>query len=87
MNDLITVAMAVYNAESYVAKAINSIIYQNYKNLEIINKLDNKKTLKEFKDKVKSLEDCRVYALPSKSDRFRLAYEFSKIENSKKKRR
>ena len=57
------------------------------KNLEIINKLDNKKTLKEFKDKVKSLEDCRVYALPSKSDRFRLAYEFSKIENSKKKRR
>ena len=42
---------------------------------------------KEFKDKVKSLEDCRVYALPSKSDRFRLAYEFSKIENSKKKRR
>ena len=36
MNDLITVAMAVYNAESYVAKAINSIIYQNYKNLEII---------------------------------------------------
>ena len=57
------------------------------KNLEIINKLDNKKTLKEFKDKVKSLEDCRVYALPSKSDRFRLAYEFSKLENSKKKRR
>lgn len=69
----------------YNEETVLSILSSN--NLEIINKLDSKKTLKEFKNKVKSLEDCKVFALPSNSDRFRLAYEFSKIENSKKKRR
>ena len=61
--------LAVYEEESFI----------------LINKFDNKKTLKYFKDKVKLLDDCKVFALPSNSDRFRLAYEFSKIENSKKK--
>lgn len=69
----------------YNEETVLSILSNN--DLEVINKLDSKKTLKEFKDKVKSLEDCKVFALPSNSDRFRLAYEFSKIENSKKKRR
>lgn len=75
----------VLNLYRYNEETILSILSNN--NLEIINKFDNKKTLKEFKDKVKSLDDCKVFALPSNSDRFRLAYEFSKIENSKKKRR
>lgn len=75
----------VLNLYRYNEETILSILSNN--NLEIINKYDNKKTLKEFKDKVKSLDDCKVFALPSNSDRFRLAYEFSKIENSKKKRR
>ena len=75
----------VLNLYRYSEETILSILSNN--NLEIINNFDNKKTLKEFKNKVKSLEDCKVFALPSNSDRFRLAYEFSKIENSKKKRR
>lgn len=75
----------VMSSYRYNEETILSILSNN--NLEIINKFDNKKTLKEFKNKVKSLEDCKVFALPSNNDRFRLAYEFSKIENSKKKRR
>lgn len=34
--ELITIAVAVYNAENYVAKAIESIRNQDYKNIEII---------------------------------------------------
>ena len=75
----------VMNSYRYNEETVLSVLSNN--DLDVINKLDNKKTLKEFKDKVKSLEDCKVFALPSNSDRFRLAYEFSKIENSKKKRR
>ena len=75
----------VLNLYRYNEETVLSILSNN--DLEVINKLDSKKTLKEFKDKVKSLEDCKVFALPSNSDRFRLAYEFSKIENSKMKRR
>ena len=75
----------VMSSYRYNEETVLSILSNN--DLEVINKLDSKKTLKEFKDKVKSLEDCKVFALPSNSDRFRLAYEFSKIENSKKKRR
>ncbi len=75
----------VMSSYRYNEETVLSILSNN--DLEVINKLDNKKTLKEFKDKVKSLEDCKVFALPSNSDRFRLAYEFSKIENSKKRRR
>ena len=73
------------NSYRYNEETVLSVLSNN--DLDVINKLDNKKTLKEFKDKVKSLEYCKVFALPSNSDRFRLAYEFSKIENSKKKRR
>ena len=75
----------VMSSYRYNEETVLSILSNN--DLEIINKFDNKKTLKEFKNKVKSLEDCKVFALPSNNDRFRLAYEFSKIENSKKKRR
>lgn len=75
----------VMSSYRYNEETILSILSNN--DLEIINKLDSKKTLKEFKDKVKPLEDCKVFALPSNSDRFKLAYEFSKIENSKKRRR
>jgi hypothetical protein len=73
----------VMKSYRYSEETILSILSNN--DLEVINKFDNKKTLKYFKDKVKLLDDCKVFALPSNSDRFRLAYEFSKIENSKKK--
>ena len=56
-------------------------------NLQIINLKDNKKTFKLFKEQVKILDECKVYGIPSGSDWFKLAYEFSRIENSKIKRR
>ena len=34
--ELITIAVAVYNAENYIAKTIESIINQDYQNLEIL---------------------------------------------------
>ena len=36
MNDLISIVMPVYNVEKYLEKAVNSVIKQTYKNLEII---------------------------------------------------
>lgn len=35
-NDLISVIIPVYNAESYVEKCVNSVANQTYRNLEII---------------------------------------------------
>ncbi|MBV6528618.1 glycosyltransferase, partial [Ursidibacter maritimus] len=32
MNDLISVIMPAYNAESYISKAIESVLQQTYKN-------------------------------------------------------
>ena len=36
MNDLITIAVILYNAEKYLNKCIDSIITQDHDNLEII---------------------------------------------------
>ena len=36
MPPLVTVAVAIYNVESYLSKCIDSIICQSYTNLEII---------------------------------------------------
>lgn len=36
MNDLISIIIPVYNVENYIKRAINSVIEQTYKNLEII---------------------------------------------------
>ena len=34
--ELITIAVAVYNAENYIGKTIESIINQDYQNMEIL---------------------------------------------------
>lgn len=36
MNDLLSIVIPVYNVEKYLEKAVNSVIKQTYKNLEII---------------------------------------------------
>jgi hypothetical protein len=51
--------------------------------LEVINKCDSKETLMRFREKVSFLTECKVYGLPIKKDKLRVAYEFSKIENLK----
>ena len=50
-------------------------------NLELINKCDSKETLMRFREKVSFLSECKVYGIPTKKDKLRVAYEFSKIEN------
>ena len=55
-NPLISVIINCYNGEKYLARAINSVLNQSYKNLEIIfwdnlSKDNSKKILKSFKDK------------------------------------
>ena len=49
--------------------------------LEIINKCNSKETLMRFREKVSFLSECKVYGIPIKKDKLRVAYEFSKIEN------
>ena len=58
---------------------ILSILVGN--NLELINKCDSKETLMRFREKVSFLSECKVYGIPTKKDKLRVAYEFSKIEN------
>ncbi|MBV6541681.1 glycosyltransferase family 2 protein, partial [Ursidibacter maritimus] len=41
MNDLISVIMPAYNAESYISKAIESVLQQTYKNWELLIINDN----------------------------------------------
>ena len=36
MNDLISVVIPIYNVESYLKESLDSVVYQTYKNLEII---------------------------------------------------
>lgn len=36
MEDIISIIIPVYNAESFLSRCINSLINQTYKNLEII---------------------------------------------------
>ena len=36
MNDLITIIIPIYKVENYLENCINSVLQQNYKNLEII---------------------------------------------------
>ena len=64
---------------------ILSILVGN--NLELINKCDSKETLMRFKEKVSFLSECKVYGIPTKKDKLRVAYEFSKIENLSKVRK
>lgn len=64
---------------------ILSILVGN--NLELINKCDSKETLMRFREKVSFLSECKVYGIPTKKDKLRVAYEFSKIENLSKVRK
>lgn len=55
MNELVTIAVAVYNAENYLVKCLDSIIDQTYRNLEIILVNDGSTD--------NSLAICEQYAL------------------------
>ncbi len=63
----------------YDEDTILAILVNN--DLEIINKCDSKETLMRFREKVSFLSECKVYGIPIKKDKLRVAYEFSKIEN------
>lgn len=36
MDEMVSVIIPIYNSEKYLKRCINSIIYQTYKNIEII---------------------------------------------------
>lgn len=63
----------------YDEDTILAILVNN--DLEIINKCNSKETLMRFGEKVSFLSECKVYGIPIKKDKLRVAYEFSKIEN------
>lgn len=63
----------------YDEDTILAILVNN--DLEIINKCNSKETLMRFREKVSFLSECKVYGIPIKKDKLRVAYEFSKIEN------
>lgn len=63
----------------YDEDTILAILVNN--DLELINKCDSKETLMRFREKVSFLSECKVYGIPIKKDKLRVAYEFSKIEN------
>lgn len=54
MTDKVSIVIPVYNSENYFAKCINSVLAQNYKNLEIIIINDGSTD--------RSLKLCRYYA-------------------------
>jgi glycosyltransferase involved in cell wall biosynthesis len=63
---LVSVLMTAYNAESFIGEAIQSILQQTYKNLELII-VDDKSTDKTFsiaKHFVKQDSRIRLYRLP-----------------------
>lgn len=57
-NDLVSVIMPVYNAESHVAEAINSVLHQSHHNLELIA-VDDASTDASFK-KISDIRDHRL---------------------------
>ena len=63
----------------YDEDTILAILVNN--DLELINKCNSKETLMRFREKVSFLSECKVYGIPIKKDKLRVAYEFSKIEN------
>ena len=66
MNELISVIINVYNGEKYIAKCLESVICQTYKNLEIliINDGSNDNTLKICK----SYKDLRIKIINNKKN-------------------
>lgn len=60
MDNLFSVIIPIYNVESYIEKCVNSVIDQDYKNIEILlindGSKDNSKLICEKKDK----EDSRI---------------------------
>lgn len=58
MNFLVSIVVPIYNAENYIERCINSIINQNYKNIEIILVNDGSTD--------NSLKICETFALNDK---------------------
>ena len=58
-NDLVSVIMAAYNAEKYICEAINSILNQSHKNLEIL--VINDGSIDDTTSKILSFEDSRIH--------------------------
>ena len=69
MNDLVSVILPVYNCEKYIKEAVDSLLNQTYKNLEIIiiDDCSTDKTLdvlSEYKDqRIKILENDENYGI------------------------
>lgn len=59
MNDLVTIAIPFYNAESTLALSVKSVLYQSYRNLEIIL-IDDGSTDRSLEIAKSFLTDSRV---------------------------
>lgn len=64
---LVTVFMAVYNAEQYLLKALESIIFQSYSNLEII--IVNDGSTDRSLEIIKSFNDKRIKVFNNKENK------------------
>ena len=61
MNDMVSVIITCYNKEKYISKCIDSVISQNYKNLEIIiiddgSKDSSAKIIEKYKNSYKNIK-------------------------------
>lgn len=64
MNDLISVIIPVFNCENYIERCLNSIINQDYKNLQIVI-IDDGSTDHTL-DKISLIEDKRIQLVKTK---------------------
>lgn len=85
MNDLISIIIPIYNTEEYLARCLDSIINQSYKNLEIIlvddgstdlskeicnNYLKKDKRIKYFKKENGGLSSARNYGIKKANGKY-----------------
>ena len=67
-NDLISIIIPCYNSEKYLARCLDSVIKQNYKNIEII--IVNDGSSDSSLDIIKSYKDSRIIIVDKKNIRF-----------------
>ncbi|MBQ7240902.1 MAG: glycosyltransferase family 2 protein [Bacilli bacterium] len=65
-NDLISIIIPCYNSEKYLARCLDSVIKQNYKNIEII--IVNDGSSDSSLDIIKSYKDSRIIIVDKKNE-------------------
>lgn len=67
LKPLISILLPVYNAEKYLKESIESILYQTYKNLELI--IINDGSTDDSKNIIKSYNDERIVYIENKNNK------------------